>query len=80
MHQNAQQILNIVRATFTALSFSELTDVAGCELQKSDGEELSCLWSTASKLSERSSDFRETQSLHALIAVRVRPHPLPGGG
>ena len=50
MQQNARQVLEIVRGTFSHLSFDEQTNSTDCSESKSDGEELSCLWLTAKRL------------------------------
>ncbi len=45
MQQNAHQILNVVKETFTHLSFDGRAVVSGCSQDESEGEILSCMWS-----------------------------------
>ena len=45
MQQNAHQILNVVKKTFTRQSFDKRAVVSDCSQEESDSEILSCMWS-----------------------------------
>lgn len=75
MHENARQMLDIVRGTFPGLSFNGQTDSLDCTTPKTDGEELSCLWSKASNLVEDQSQSSGAEKTEALTAVGLKmPH------
>lgn len=70
--QNARQILDIVRGTFPALSFSEDKYQGDCSLAPSAGDTLSCLWSNAASLVNVPSQVDTAAALQALTQVCKR--------
>lgn len=72
MYQNARQILDTVRGTFSSLSFDGHPDSLDCTRPKAEGEELSCLWFIATKLAENPSHSDSVEALAALTAVSLK--------
>lgn len=75
MHENARQILDIVRGSFSGLSFNGQTDSLDCTMPKTDGEELSCLWSIANSLANDPSRSNGAEQTMALTAVGIERPP-----
>lgn len=69
MHQNALQMLQIVKATFPEVSFDKLSDSSRCINPKSDGLTLRCLWATATGMLDPRQTYGETEILDALTRV-----------
>ena len=67
--QNARQMLDIVRKTFPALSFSESETLNNCDLAQSAGETLGCLWSNAASLVDVPGQIDTAAALYALTLV-----------
>lgn len=76
MLQNARQILDIVRETFPGLSFDEGKIETDCTKKRSDGENLSCLWATATSVLNHHAEVNAVTALRALTRVgdRINVH------
>ena len=74
--QNARQILDIVRGTFPGIPFSATENLNDCDLAKSAGERLSCLWSSAASLLHVPGqvDTAAAQDALTLVSDRVGIH------
>ena len=60
MHQNARQILDIVRGTFPTPLFDGSTAGKDCTSPQTDGETLSCLWSRVeSSMNDPGQDYTD---------------------
>lgn len=70
--QNARQMLDILRGTFPALSFSEVKLQDDCTLAPSAGDTLSCLWSNAASIVDAPGQIDTVAALHALTQVSDR--------
>ena len=68
MRRNAQQILAIVRATFSDIAFDGMIDWTTCAKPVSDAEKLSCLWAKVKALQDDENASIEEQ-LSALTEV-----------
>ena len=75
MHENARQILDIVRGTFPGLP-SDGVASTDCTLSQSDGETLSCLWSTADSSVKGLSQGDSVTALQALTEVSGNSLPI----
>ena len=75
MHKNARQILNIVRGTFPGLSFDGAAGT-DCTLSQSDGETLSCLWSTAASSVKGPGQGDSITALQSLAEVSGNSLPI----
>ena len=70
MHQNALQMLQIVKATFPTVSFdNKPSNLITCTDLKSDGLTLSCLWTMAVSMLDGEKTSDDTEILHALTRV-----------
>ena len=75
MHQNARQILNIVRGTFPGLAFDGAAGT-DCTMPQSDGETLSCLWSTAASSVKGPGQGDPVTALQSLTEVSGNSLPI----
>lgn len=73
LRQNAEQILGIVKETFTGHSFDGRSCETDCAGNGSDGELLGCLWSKAAGTSLASEQSKNTTAIAALTEVTPRP-------
>lgn len=73
LKQNAEQILAVVKETFTGYTFEGRSMQADCTNMRSDGEVLDCLWSQASVELAAGTHSVESKTLPALMQVRYLP-------
>ncbi len=71
LKQNAEQILAVVKETFTGFAFGGGSVQADCEKTTSDGELLDCLWSQASTEVAAGTRSANLKAMPALLEVRL---------
>lgn len=70
LKQNAEQILAVVKETFSGYDFNGQTAQKNCERAQSDGELLDCLWSQALVALAAEKRSIESEAIPALMEVR----------
>jgi len=70
LKQNAQQILAVVKETFTGFVFDGASVQADCKKAASDGELLDCLWSQASAELAAGTRSAKLKAMPAVMEVR----------
>jgi len=71
LKQNAQQILAVVKETFTGFASDGRSVQADCKKTTSDGELLDCLWSQASVELATGTRSADLKAMSALMEVRL---------
>ena len=69
--QNAEQILGVVKETFTHYAFDGRLVHADCTTTESDGELLECLWSRATVALAAERHSAKSEAVPALMEVRI---------
>ncbi len=71
LKQNAEQILAVVKETFTGFAFNGRLVQPDCKKTTSDGELLDCLWSQASAELAAGTRSANLKAMPALMEVRL---------